>query len=346
MDASIFYRCPRTGASLRSTRDFLECDQTRYLIIGGIPHFLQFDPVESVEDAAQMERLNERARQTNWRAALAEIYGADSGTYHYVTDSKRATWLDRLPMDSQTSVLEIGSSLGQITPLLAAQAKDVCALEVVSGQALFTAERCRQEGFQNVSVACGGDDCRLPYAADSFGLVVVNLVFEWCASRDSDEAPIEGQRRLLREMVRVLKPGGSIFLSTKNRYALRLLFGGRDEHNSNMRFGSALPRWFLNTLLRLKHKYPPPGMLHSYWQLRRMLKTSGLVEIQSYWAMPEMRFPIRVVSTDKRSIREARRSGVPQGDSKKTKFVMRWIPASLVKYVTAGLMFIARKPLE
>ena len=139
-------------------------------------------------------------------------------------------------------ILEIGPGLGQFTAALARRSRHVHALEVVPEQAEFALIRARQEGARNVSVAIGGDDCRLPYRNDVFDGIVLNLVFEWCGSRNDSESHAKAQTRLLQEMARVLRPGGFLYLATKNRFALRLLLGGTDEHMSNMRFGSALPR--------------------------------------------------------------------------------------------------------
>jgi len=139
-------------------------------------------------------------------------------------------------------VLEIGCSLGQCTSILAKRAAEVWAIDVVRGQAEFTLVRCRQEGSSNVHVAAGGEDGRLPYRDGCFDVVILNLVLEWCGSRSSEDHVVV-QRRMLAEIARVLRPGGCAWISTKNRFAMRLLLGGRDEHMSGMRFGSALPGW-------------------------------------------------------------------------------------------------------
>jgi SAM-dependent methyltransferase len=340
------YASPGTGHSLERVGELLRCQATReeFPIRGGIPHFLRFAPVESAEEGQTLARLNQRAPEIGWKAAMGEAYGADSGIYRYVTDEGRAIFLNLLPLTVDTRVLEIGPGLGQFTGLLAARARQVDAVEVVAGQAAFVVERMRQAGLTNVRIACGGDDCALPYKSGSFDLVVLNLVLEWCASRNPAEAAVTGQERMLGEMVRVLKPGGSIYLATKNRYALHYVLGGPDEHSFELRFGSALPRWMLRARLRLAGKGRPPGLLHSHAALGRMLRAAGLAGLRSYWATPEMRYPTQMVPTDAASIREARRRGLVQGANVRTRIVMRMMPAALVKYFTPGLAYIATKP--
>jgi SAM-dependent methyltransferase len=339
------YRCPVTGAELTLDGSRLRAgpDGPSYDLEGDVPRFLRFDPVESPEETARLQGLNEAAVREGWRKAIELAYAESPGQVRYNTDVGRLKALDLLPLDGEDVVLEIGPALGHWTVELARRTRRVYALEVVPGQARFVVERCRQEGLDNVSVACGGDDCRLPYADGAFDAVVINLVFEWCANRLADEPFQRGQERLLAEMFRVLRPGGRAFLSTKNRYAIKYMIGNRDEHVS-MRFGNALPRWLMNLMLKSRGGRPM-GRLYSHDQLRELLRRAGFVRPASYWAAPEMRYPHAYVPTDAASVREARsRPGFVQGDSRSTKLLTPLFPAGLVKHVTPGLLFVVEKP--
>ena len=311
---------------------------------GSIPNFLRFAPVEDADGVAKLALLNERARTGDWRSALEATY-PDPYFLRYVTQPDRAAFLDLLPLDASSEVLEIGPGLGQFTAVMARRARSVHALEVVPGQAEFTLTRCRQQGLNNVEVAVGGDDCRLPYRDQAFDLIVLNLVFEWCGSRLADEPHEVAQRRLLSEMARVLMPGGSLYLATKNRDALRLLRGGGDEHHFNLRFGSALPRKLSALLLRRRGHRRAMGMLYSHDALASMLRDAGLTAIRSFWAAPEMRFPTHYVPTDAASVREARaKPGFVQGSGRLATWAMGFVPPRWVRHVTPGLTFVASKP--
>lgn len=340
------YVCPRTHAPLRLDGDALRdmAGNIVYPVRAGIPQFLRFAPVEDEQTTAKLERLNRLAREEGWQSALGVVYSDNEGMIRYVTNLERASFIKLLPVTRDSDVLEIGPGLGQFTALLACQARSVFALEIVAGQAEFAAERCRQEGVTNVHLATGGDDCRLPYTDAVFDVVVLNLVFEWCAWRCLDEPFESVQRRFLEEICRVLKPGGSLYLATKNRFALRNLIGKPDEHCHELRFGSALPRWLARLLMRLKGHSRPLGMLYSYTALKAMLHDAGFEKVDTFWAAPEMRFPTHYVPTDAASIREARRSpGFVQGDSRSTRLLMRFVPAPLVKHFTEGLALLATK---
>ena len=275
--------------------------------------------------------LTELARRIGWREAIAQHYGAAE----YLTDPGRAIFLDLLPLQG-ADVLEIGPGFGQFTDLIARRAKRVSALEVDADQASFMREKLRQEGIANAVVITGGADCRLPYADKSFDLVILNLVFEWCALR-LDEPHESAQMRMLSEIARVLKPGGRLYLATKNRFALRYLLGKPDEHYFNMRFGSALPRRLADRL----HGKRPRGRLYSWRGLLRLLEQSGFRVERSWWAAPEMRFPDEMIPTEAPSIRAARRRGIRQGDGRAVRMLTGMLPASLVKHFAPGLSFLA-----
>jgi len=340
------YACPLTRSLLHGEGDALRAaaDGPAYPLRAGIPQFLRFGSAESDEGQRKLALLNELARRQGWEAALRSVYRDEPGLLEYVTQPARASFIDLLPLTPASDVLEIGPGLGQFTPLLARRARSVSALEVVSGQAEFVAQRCAQQGLDNVRVAAGGDDCRLPYLDASFDLVVLNLVFEWCASRCPEEHEVDVQRRLLSEMARVLRPGGSLYLATKNRFAMKYLLGKADEHSHYMRFGSPLPRPLWRWLLRRRGHARPGGMLHSHRALSALLREAGFERQVSYWATPEMRFPKEYVPTDAASIRAARRRpGFVQGESRSTRLLMQWVPAPLVRHLTPGLAFLARK---
>jgi len=308
-----------------------------------IPYYLTFPPVEDRPTRERLSRLIDLAAGgMGWKEALAATQ--DAALLPYVTDLRRAAFMDLLPLNAQSDILEIGPGLGQFTAALARRSRHLHALEVVPEQAEFTLIRARQEGVANVSVAVGGDDCRLPYRDASFDGIVLNLVFEWCGSRLESESHEEAQTRLLQEMVRVLKPGGFLYLTTKNRFALRLLLGGADEHMYNMAFGSALPRRLAAWLLKRRGHARPMGKLYSHDALLAKLHRAGLGEVKSFWAAPEMRYPTLYVPSDASSVRAARaRPDLRQGEGRKVNLAMRLVPAAWVRHVIPGLAFVAFK---
>ena len=310
----------------------------------GVPVYLRYSNVDEELAAHPKEvRAIEIAKSAGWRSALQNLY--DPSMVKYATDPARLQFLEVLPVSKETVALEIGVGFGQFTGALASRVRWLDTFEVRLVNAIFTKIRCEQETVENVGFACGGDDCRLPFASESYDAVFLNLVLEWCASGNREAPETTGQHRLLSEILRVLKPGGFLQLNTKNRFAYRLLLGGRDEHTHNLRFGSALPRPLLKLALGVTGKGPPPGHLHSYGALFRFLQNVGFSSIESFWAVPEMRFPEHLVQTSPEAIRQLRNQRIRQGDSRSSALLMGATPAFLVKYFAPGLFFIARRPL-
>lgn len=309
--------------------------------------FLRGSSVETAEERSRLLLLNELAAKSGYLEALQQVHGHNSATVRYATNESRAAFLDLLPLEATSRILEIGTSLGQFTPLLAARVAHVCGLEVVEEQARFTYQRCLQLGRTNVAIACGGEDCRLPYADRSFDGVVLNLVFEWCGARAIEESHGELQRRMLREIHRVLAPGGFAFVSTKNRYGLRLLLGKRDGHARDLRFGNALPRRIMFALLRAAGMGRPTGMLWSYRQLVGMLGAAGFARVDSFWAAPDMRYPDRYIPANSAAVRAARREGgFRQENGRLLSRMMGWVPAPLVRHLAHGHVVLAFKARE
>ncbi len=343
-DTAFPYQCPATGQALTPCGDELVTTdgQRRYPLVDGIPNFCEFPPAESEDAGSRLQRMNAAAADLGWRRALEENWPE---VVDYATDPGRLKLLDVLPLDSRATVLEIGCGLGQFTAALAARSKQVYALDVVAGQTKFAKTRCAQTGANNVSVACGGDNLRLPFRTAMFDSVIMNLVIEWCANRQQTLDDFQGQKLLLSEILRVLKPGGFLWMSTKNRFALPYLLGRGDEH-TGLRFGNALPRWLMYRQLRRLGKTRPAGLLHSYNQWLRTFHEIGFDSINAFWAAPEMRLPHKYIPLDKASIRQARKEGdFAQGDSRLTRLVMPWIPAGLIKHFSRGHCFLIHKPI-
>lgn len=335
------YVCPLTLAPLERARDELVGPAgQRYPIDHGLPLFLSGAPVEAPELAARLDRLVTRAREVGWRSAVQ----AEWDDANYVTSEGRAAYGDLLPLDSTSRVLEVGCSLGQGTAALARRAGSVDAVEVVPGQAAFAAERLRQDGLDNVDVCVAGDDCRLPFASGRFDVGVLNLVIEWCGARGRISA-LESQRRLLAEVGRALRPGGTLFVATKNRFGLPYLAGAPDEHSSNLRFASLLPRALLPAALRLAGKPPASGNLHSYPAFTRLLRAAGFTDLRPYWAAPDARYPARYVPADRDSIIAAKLALAPRelAHARRVRWLLRLVPAGLLRYVAPSLVFTAVK---
>lgn len=334
------YQCPTKRVALRSSETGLveEAAGVFYPVRNGVPNFLARQSITD-DQAPDLEALNERAKVVGARAAYLEQRGNDP----YVYNDSRHPYVNLLNLSKKDTVLEIGCSMGQCTMELARRSAQVWALDIVAQQAEFVLLRARDEGLDNIRASAGGEDGRLPFADASFDVVVLNLVLEWCGSRSNEPHEVV-QERLLGEIQRVLVPGGRLWVSTKNRYSLRLVIGGEDEHMDGLRFGSALPRWLSRALLARRGIPRAQGKLYSHTALKRLIRSTGFSSVTAYWSMPDPRYPDQIVKADAQSIRSARRAhDGARASGRINNLLTSWVPPGLVPHIAAGNSFIAQK---
>ncbi len=336
MTISEYLQCPATGASLIAAdgQAVSAADNSiRYGVADGVVDFSSSSS-ESQEIEQELQVMIDAARAHGCIESINK-YSADP---LYLFDENRRFYLDLADIDKSDAVLEIGASMGQHTRFIAKRCRHVEALEVVNGQAVFGKLFCEQDGLKNVSVSAGGVNGVLPYKDASFDLVIMNYVIEWCAGRSSVR-PRDFHRNMLKECRRVLRKGGRLFLSTKNRYNLRLLVGGVDEH-MELPFGSALPRFITRNIMKLRRLSKPPGYLHSRSELERLLTEAGFGGFRSFLALPDARFPQFVEDLNRQGV--ARMKANYSGTSKR-KIVTAYLslPYFLQKQVAPSHVYIA-----
>ncbi len=261
-------------------------EEEKYGILTFNDHYVSEDQIA----VQKFDELIAEAKQSSCLDALSK-HGFD---VNYVTDARRSTYLGILDIEKSDDVLEIGSSLGQHTHLIAKKCKSLSSIEVDLQQASFQKIWCKEEGLRNVRIVAGGLGGRLPYEDASFDFVVFNYVLEWCAgSSNVDRAAFH--QTYLKEIFRVLRPGGTLYLSTKNRFSIRYVLGSMDEH-LGIRFGSALPR-FLQKIFTKRNTFI--GYLHSLRGLEHIVAEAGFASSKRIMAFPDARYSDIVVPLEK-----------------------------------------------
>lgn len=256
--------------------------------VTGLTFHQDCSAAEDEAKSGKLLRLLDDARRFGCREALIR----NGHNVNYLLNPDRAKYINLSGIRPEDDALEIGSSMGQHTRLIATRCRTLKALEVVKEQAEFSRIWCDEEGLTNVQIAAGGASGKLPYRDRSFDLVIMNYVLEWCAGR-VERDPSAFHLDYLREIYRVLRPTGRLFLSTKNRFAFRYLTGVIDEH-LGIRFGSALPRRLQRWLCKDRILDHPPGYLHSWAALGSLLNRAGFSTTQELFCFPDARFPIYI----------------------------------------------------
>ena len=310
----------------------------------GTTEFEYQDGVRILADQSSHEEpeANEKLENIiNDAKAIGCVAALEKHNHHltYLTDAKRMSYLDAVGISDTDDVLEIGSSLGQHTRIIAQRSKSVSAIEVVPLQAAFSRIWCDEEGLENVDISTGGASGQLPYDDASFDVVFCNYVLEWCAGR-TEMDPADFHRKYIGEINRVLKPGGRLYLSTKNRLSLKYILGSRDEH-LGVRFGSLLPRGYQKRIRDKARLGRTTGYLHSWDGLEAILKDAGFDDNRRILAFPDARFPEYLGDFDGFSA-DKLPQGVTDSLARKDKLSLR-LPARAFELTTNSLVFLSKK---
>jgi 2-polyprenyl-3-methyl-5-hydroxy-6-metoxy-1,4-benzoquinol methylase len=160
---------------------------------------------------------------------------------------------DFLQNDLQSlCLLDVGSSTGIIANHLSNSFGKVFGIDVDTPAVLFAGEKYSKE---NLGFTIG-DALHLHYQNDMFDVVICNHVYEHVADA----------KQLMREIQRVLKPGGVCYFAAGNRLNI-------NEPHYNLPFLSIVPMPIAHIYLRVtgKGKYYYEKHL-TYWRLKRIVR--------------------------------------------------------------------------
>jgi ubiquinone/menaquinone biosynthesis C-methylase UbiE len=144
-----------------------------------------------------------------------QIY-ADSTVYGRIYQERaRRTlaWVDRAGVSAGASVLEIGCGPGVIATAMAQNGVMVSAIDSLQEMVDRTTEMAEGAGVGSRVFARVGHVSHVPFSDAAFDLVVLIGVTEWLMSLTQP----------LREIHRVLKPGGRLIISADNNWPLHQL---------------------------------------------------------------------------------------------------------------------------
>ena len=208
---------------------------------------------------------------------------------HYVTDETRAAWQFLLRLPEHASVLDVGCGWGNLSLSLARNFAAVYALDLVPERAVMASIRAREAGLANVMALAGGNAAHLPFPDASLDVVVFNGVLEWVpVSFPQIANPREAQLLLLRDIARVLKPDGEVYIGIENRLGYGYFLGKPDEH-SKLKYATLLPRFLANRYSLAKRREPYRAYTYTWRGYRKLLRAAGFATSRFYCPFPEYR---------------------------------------------------------
>ena len=310
----IGWSCPRCLAILAVSEDELKCPRCHaaYTTRDGIidlrcqRHDYYFNPVPRHEMAALVRQAADAAWDDTVKKFLRHVRNVADWVDN-ITVNNRYTWKLFLDLRSDSRFLDFGCGLGNLTSNIAPHVGRVVALDLTWERLEFSRERfAKFNPNDRITLVAAGDGDHLPFPDGYFDCVALSGVLEWIADDLDVDAeagsraakavkmvmsffgtsnPRRTQLRFLRELRRILKPDGQLFVAIENRWNYEY-FKGRRDHHSGLKYGALLPRFAAN-LYSIGYSHRPyRTYTHSFPGFRRLFAEAGFPSQEFYGLSP------------------------------------------------------------
>jgi ubiquinone/menaquinone biosynthesis C-methylase UbiE len=333
------------------------CNQS-YPFIKDLVDFREQEAYWSNVSREKMVEMNDLARTSgDWLEAAEKIVPEYSSHFkpYYRADSQ-FLW----PCTKDSRILDAGSMWGGITIPAAQFHGEVYAVDQTAETLEFLQLRAEQLGFDNIyTVACGLR--KLPFPDDFFDLVVLSGVLEWVALQQEivlekqwgrfgrglrpgkggkyAEDPKSAQLRVLKELQRVIKPGGSLYFAIENRVGYMYLVGWPDDH-MNIPFICFLPRFIANAVTKIVLKCEYRTYVYGIPGYRWLLKHSNFSKVDFYGAFTHYIRPFEIIPLN---LIAGLKDKIIASKNRLHKTLLHFVPRFLMKWLAPSIIAIASK---
>jgi ubiquinone/menaquinone biosynthesis C-methylase UbiE len=251
---------------------------------------------------SEMKKLIDNIDKIGYYPGLDLFFQRFPYLRQYISDKKRADWVYNVLENNLTNSLDIGSGLGNISENLSFIFENVYSMEAVKERIEFQKRRFKHSKRTNISIS-RGNVLSLPFKDNFFDFVVCNGVLEWMGMMNTQQNPREIQLAFLKELRRVVKDTGRIYIGIENRLGLNFILGEKDH--SGIPYTSLLPRFLANYVVR---KYGNSGGIYgdstinkkeergyftytyTIFGYKSLIKEAGL-KTKEFWVYPSYNQP-------------------------------------------------------
>lgn len=188
------------------------------------------------------------------------------------------------------AVLDLGCGYGSIALAAVALGADVTAMDRDRDRLSTLEARAHTAGL-NVDLV-HGELASLPFADNRFDVAFLLGVVEYAGLGDDRRSVRSSQAQVLAEAHRVLRPGGTLILGSKNR--LWPPFALRDPH-VGLPLVNVLPRRAADVMSRCIGGARYRQHIYSRTGWRRLLQTAGFARVECFVPVFSYQYPVAIL---------------------------------------------------
>jgi len=235
-----------------------------------------------------------KVAKKNWKKAVCEMNIGNYTKDYIINEKKRGKIINLILKKIKENniknpkVLDIGAGFGAISIGLARKF-DTTSIDVNPYTLKFIKYRAEQEKVKINLKKIKNLVYGLPIKA--FDIIVMNGVLEWvgCDLKGDVESI---QKKALKNVFKVLKKKGLLFLAIENRLAFDW-FKGKTSHVP-IKFIDLIPRKLADWVSLKKRGEKFRVYIYSKWKYKTILKNIGFKKIKFYTAYPNYQKPIKI----------------------------------------------------
>ncbi len=214
-------------------------------------------------------------------------------------DLRRTAWKFTLAVPDDAVALDLGCGKGVTSIGLAPLCKEVVAYDSSCECIEFLQRWSNYEKLTNIHCLYGDGNEFLPFEDGAFDIVVMNGVLEWLGYGHSRSAS-ECHERLLRDVRRILKPSGQLYVGTENRIGYHHFFSKKVDCTL-----FPLINYMIRILTSIFHKEnrktPYRPCTYTRDGLKKLLNKSGFSHVSFYSMFPDWRHLLQIASLNGRT---------------------------------------------
>ncbi len=287
--------CPKCKNNLNKNHDFLYCENCKktYDINKGICNFLDDIEIQCSEIGIDdINKLLRNAEKNGWRASVRDI----GFKYPYMNDifldNSQVDWLFHcLDLTNTNSCLELGSCWGTTAFCLSKYFNEVWSVDSVIQRLEYQKIKQEQEKIHNMKF-CRASSLHLPFKDNCFNLVATKNYLEGLIQEDYKKKPRYVHQLFLKEIRRVLKPGGCLYMGSQNSIKFSSFF--RKKNYDLLSITYSLPQEKINIqskgfFLDGKKQKQFQFFNYNFYEYKNIIKEIGFKNIEIYWTMDHNR---------------------------------------------------------